>query len=229
MDALVILLVVWAVIWLLHTIINAIAKRRQGPAGPWAPPRPTRTPPASGATPAWPPAQGGSVPPPIAGRATRDVAASAPPPPPPSASLNLDAGAFKPVSHAEARQLAGGVSTWSWTFGRRDLIPPISDPRTILIDRAMVGQGIITPEELARIHNIGQKMDEIRPAIASVYAKADRAVADDKEARQRIKQQKKAEAAERKRLHAEAVKQRKASDIIFLGRGVSKGLAHRES
>jgi retron-type reverse transcriptase len=149
-----------------------------------------------------------------------------------SQTLGLDAGAFAPVSHAEPRAAAGSVSSWGsalFTFGRRDIIPPASDPRTILIDRAMVGVGIITPEELARIHQVGEQMERLRPSLAGAYAKAEQAVADDREARQRIKQQKKAEAAERKRLHAEAVARRKANDIVFLGRGVSRGLADRKS
>jgi retron-type reverse transcriptase len=47
--------------------------------------------------------------------------------------------------------------------------------------------------------------------------------------RKRIKEQKKAEAAERKQKHAESVAHRKATDIVFLGRGVSRGLADRRA
>jgi len=114
-------------------------------------------------------------------------------------------------------------------WGRRDLIPPADDKRTNLIDRGMVGQGIITPEELVRIHEIGAQMEQIRPDVAQAHAIADRAVADDKAARAELKARKKAEAAERKRLHAEAVARRRATDIVYLGRGVSKGLADRRS
>jgi RNA-directed DNA polymerase len=226
MQEFLILLVLWVAVWLVYRLINhLLARRQRRTVERWmARPSPSQ-PPAQGATPPWPPAQGSTAANPAPAARVRP----SPPPPPPPQSLNLDAGAFKPVSHAEARQLAGGVSTWSWAFGRRDIIPPASDARTILIDRAMVGQGIITPEELARIHTIGEQMDQVRPTLVSVHAQADRAVAEDREARQRIKQQKKAEAAERKRLRAEAVKQRKASDIVYLGRGVSKGLADRKS
>jgi len=219
----------WAIMSLIERMVRARAQARMlermsRESTPLT--RPT------GATPAWPPAPGSPVPAPPA--PVRSAAAAPPPSPPPpaGATLNLDAGAFKPISHDQARSAAGGVASWGsalFTFGRRDLIPPISDPRTILIDRAMVGQGLITPEDLTRIHAIGEQMDQVRPSIAGAYAKAERAVADDREARQQLKQQKKAEAAERKQRHVAAVKHRKATDIIYLGRGVSKGLADRKS
>src|SRR2546423_335691 len=57
----------------------------------------------------------------------------------------------------------------------------------------------------------------------------ERAVTLDREARQRLKEQKRAESAERKRKRAEAVAWRKATDITFLGRAVSAGLADRHS
>ncbi len=155
-----------------------------------------------------------------------------PPAAPKGVALNLDAGAFKAITDAEARSATAGVTSWGsalWEFGRQSIIPPITDPRTSLIDRAMVGHGLITPEELVEIHGIGLKMDELRPSLASAYQAGERAVGDDREARARLKEQKKAESAERKRLHAEAVKRRKATDIIFLGRGVSKGLRDRAS
>jgi hypothetical protein len=47
--------------------------------------------------------------------------------------------------------------------------------------------------------------------------------------RKQLKERKKAEAAERKRKHAEDVARRKLTDIFFLGRGVSGGLADRRA
>src|SRR5262249_45040580 len=44
-----------------------------------------------------------------------------------------------------------------------------------------------------------------------------------------LKEQKKAEAAERKRQRTEAIAQRRATDIVFLGRGVSGRLGDRHS
>jgi RNA-directed DNA polymerase len=114
-------------------------------------------------------------------------------------------------------------------FGRRDLIPPVSDPRTLLVDRAMVGFGFITPEDLAEIHKLGEQMDTVRPDLALAAVQADEAVRRDKEERAALKARKKAEAAERKRLHTEAVALRKKTDIVFLGRGVSTQLHDRRA
>ena len=143
---------------------------------------------------------------------------------------DLSLGTFAPISDAEARKQAQGIDLWSGImFGRRDLIPPVADARTLLIDKAMVAHGLITPEELAQIHKVGEMMDEVRPDAAVAAAKgAAQAEQIDKD-RAALKARKKAEAAERKRLHAEAVARRKANDIIFLGRGVSKGLADRRA
>lgn len=143
----------------------------------------------------------------------------------------LDTARFAPMSHSDVRKTARGMdSPWGnpW-FGRRDLIPPPDDARTALIDRAMVGQGLITPEELTEIHEVGQEMDKVRPDLALAATQADTAVRRDAEERQRIKEQKKAEAAERKRQRAEEVARRRQTDIFHLGRGVSKGLADRRA
>jgi retron-type reverse transcriptase len=184
--------------------------RPTGEVTPWPPPQPQRGAPARApSAPASPPR----------------VQAPAPK----STTLNLDVGAFAPIAPDQARREAGGVGFGGMWWGRRDLIPPADDKRTNLIDRGMVGQGIITPEELVRIHEIGEQMERIRPDVSHAHALADRAVADDKAARAALKARKKAEAAERKRLYAEAVARRKATDIIYLGRGVSKGLADRRS
>lgn len=165
------------------------------------------------------------------GLAARPVATRTAPRPVERRTLDLDPGQFAPQTHDQTKAAAASAGNlWGnpW-FGRRDLIPPASDPRTILIDRAMVGQGLLTPEELVEIHESGDEMARLRPDLTGAHVAAEAAVQADREERQRIKAQKKAEAAERKRLHAEAVSQRRQSDIIFLGRGVSKGLTDRRS
>ena len=169
------------------------------------------------------PAQWGKTPTPATPRPTPRR------PEPQRQSLDLDPGHFAPQTQEQTRAAAQSLgSLWAnaW-FGRRDLIPPASDPRTIIIDRAMVGQGLLTPEELVEIHKVGEEMDLLRPELSAVDVVGDRAALADREERARRKAQKKAEAAERKRLHAEAVARRRQTDIIYLGRGVSRGLADR--
>lgn len=162
----------------------------------------------------------------------------APPKPPPAQQqrkepkkLNLDAAQFTPISRRELLKDAKSLGTlWSspW-FGRRDLIPPETDPRTKLIDRALVSQGLLAPEDLVEIHEIGAEMDKIRPDLALASSQAAAVVRRSQDEHEELKRRKKAEAAERKRLHAEAVAKRKATDIVFLGRGVSGGLADRRA
>jgi retron-type reverse transcriptase len=146
-------------------------------------------------------------------------------------ALNLDAAQFAPVSRAETMKRArrAGMMWGGGWWGRRDVIPPSTDGRTLLIDRTMVVYGLLTPEELVEIHEIGDRMLELKGDFAIAAAKAREAVKASDEERKRVKAQKKAEAAEKKRKHAEAVAHRKATDIIFLGRGVSRGLADRRA
>jgi RNA-directed DNA polymerase len=145
---------------------------------------------------------------------------------------DLDAAQFAPISRDETVRQARAMGRPTWLnpwFGRRDLIPPASDARTLLIDQNMVTQGLVTPEELAEIHEVGQEMDKVRPDLVHARQIADEAVARSKAEREALKQKKKEEAAERKRHHAEAVARRRATDIVFLGRGVSRGLADRRA
>jgi retron-type reverse transcriptase len=157
------------------------------------------------------------------------------PPPRRSATLGLDASQFLPISRDELKAAARKIGRlWSspW-FGRRDLIPPADDERTRLIDRALVANGLLTPEQLAEIHRVGAEMDRLRPDIIALRHQAaqagETAVQAEREKKARLKEQKKAEAAERKRRRAEAIAQRRATDILFLGRGVSGRLGDRQS
>src|SRR3974390_2798434 len=136
----------------------------------------------------------------------------------PARKLNLDPGQFAPLTSDQVRRRArwqmGSLFRNPW-FGRRDLIPPVSDDRTALIDRGMVGVGLLTPEQLVEIHEVGAQMDKLRPDLAQATAMADQAARLDEEERKRRKEQKKADAAERKRRHAEEVAKRKLTDIVF--------------
>lgn len=140
-----------------------------------------------------------------------------------------DVNQYAPLSQEELRTQAGQLGPlWSspW-FGRQDVIPPADDPRTLFVDRAMVTHGFITPEELSEIHEIGAEMDALRPQLAHAAYIVQAAVRQTEQAKADLKQQKKAEAAERKRLRETEIVHRRATDIVFLGRGVSKGLADR--
>ena len=83
------------------------------------------------------------------------------------------------------------------------------------------------------MHRVGEEWDKHANRLQHIQVKAgqsaDAAVEADRAARAALKAQKKAEAAERKKQHAEEVAQRKATDIIFLGRGVSGKLNERSS
>lgn len=168
------------------------------------------------------------APPPASGRPPGAQAA------PPPVTLDLDARNYLPISRDELANAAKRVQLWGspW-FGRRDLIPPVDDERTKLIDRALVTHGLVTPEQLAEIHRVGAEMDRLRPDQALVRHRVQHAGADaveaDRQQRAERKARKKAEAAERKRRHAEAVAHRRATDIVFLGRGVSAQLGDRRA
>jgi retron-type reverse transcriptase len=144
----------------------------------------------------------------------------------------LDAGAYLPITREEIKEEAKGKNLFAnFAFGLRSVIPPADDLRTKLIDRAMVTHGLLSPEQLREIHAVGARMDELKPTMAAIDHKAAKAgevaVEADREARARLKAQKKAEAAERKRLRAAGIAYRKATDIVFLGRGVSARLGDR--
>lgn len=149
-------------------------------------------------------------------------------------TLNFDASAFLPISRTDLIKKAKGINLWGspW-FGRRDLIPPADDTRTNLVDRGMVTQGIVTPEQLTEMHRVGAEMDRFRPSQVLIRTESQRAgqaaVEEDKQKRQEEKAKKKAEAAERLAKRREEISYRKATDITFLGRGVSSKLNDRNS
>lgn len=151
-----------------------------------------------------------------------------------SLQTGLDASAFLPITRDEI--ISSTRTRWFWSgafWGRRDLIPPASDTRTKLIDRGMLTQGLLTAEQLAEIHQVGLEMDAVRPSIDAIRNEASRAgeaaVAASREERQRLKAQKKAEAAQRKQQRAQDIASRFATDITYLGRRVSGRLNERNS
>lgn len=170
--------------------------------------------PAEQPTPAPPP-----IPQPLPAKS--DVAPASPPP------TEYAPNDFLPIPRNELLALAKEIRrTTGWMFfGRRDLIPPADDPRTKLIDRGMVSNGILTPEQLAEMHQVGDEHAKHANRMEQINIQAGRtaeqAVEADRAARAAIKAKKKAEAAARKAKRAEEIAHRKATDIRFVGRGVS--------
>lgn len=227
MDELRIIFFLLMIVVIVGSLLQATKRRRERRDAAWRLRQPPPSPPSEKALDlTLPPAMRKPLP-----QRSPAMPASSVPPAPRATTLELDAGQFAPLSDSETHRQADalGGPFGSPFFGRRDLIPPVSDPRTQLIDRAMVGHGMITPEELVDIHRVGEQMDQIRPDLALVQHRAEQVVKQAAEDRKKLKEQKKAEAAERKRQHAEAVAHRKATDIFFLGRGVSRGLADRRA
>ncbi len=150
-------------------------------------------------------------------------------PAPQDVRLGLDTGALTPLEgdalHAAAAALRGGMP-WFW---RGDRIPAADDPRTRVIDQGMLGRGLVDAEELAELHAIGAEYDALRPDARVAAQRGRRAVEAERAARRERKARLREEAAERRRLRAEEIARRKREDIVFLGRGVSAGLADRGS
>jgi retron-type reverse transcriptase len=158
------------------------------------------------------------------------------PPPAPGATwsqLDLNAADFLPLGGQELQDAARNLPGFGPWFGRREVIPPADDPRTQVIDRAMVANGLLTPEELVEMHQVGAEMERVRPSVVAREHQAARAgeaaVQAEREERARRKQAKKAEAQARKQRRAEEVARRRKTDILFLGRGVSGRLGDRVS
>jgi RNA-directed DNA polymerase len=141
--------------------------------------------------------------------------------------LNTDK--FAPISIDEALSATAKADWQSAYYDSRGVIPPANLPRIQVIDRTMVGMGLISDQELAQIHDIGETMAQFSSDAAFVATAGQRAVTESREERQRRREQKQAEAEARRKQRREQVAQRRATDIVFLGRGVSRGLADRRS
>ena len=167
------------------------------------------------------------------------VATPASPVPPPVPGVP-SAGDFLPVKRQELLEKGEEVrrtTGWMW-FGRRDIIPPISDPRTLLIDRGMLTQGHLTAEELwLEIHRAtATNGAKGTPTAAGAHQPPGSEASLPKRpwkrtgpSRAEVKVRKKAESAERNQKRKEAIEHRKATDITFVGKGVSALLADRTS
>jgi RNA-directed DNA polymerase len=118
-------------------------------------------------------------------------------------------------------------------IGRVDTIPPQSDERTAIIDRGLILRGLLTAAQIEEIHRIGDLWlahhEAVRLAAAAGAASGEAAVAAERARRAEAKRAKQAAAAARAAARAAAVAERRATDIIFVGRGLSAGLADRRS
>ena len=154
---------------------------------------------------------------------------------PAPAPIKHEPNDFLPISRDELLAKAIEVRrTTGWMFfGRRDLIPPAEDPRTRLIDRGMVAEGYFTPEQLAEMHRVGDEHARHANRLEQIQVEAgktaEQVVAADRAARAAVKARKKAEAAARREQRAAEIATRRATDIIFVGRGVSSLLNQRDS
>jgi RNA-directed DNA polymerase len=138
------------------------------------------------------------------------------------------------LSAEELRKRAVKVKPWTTAFiGRVDTIPPQSDERTAYIDRGLVLRGLLNEKQLAEIHTIGDAWlkhhDASKLATALASKEAQKAVDALKAEKDKKKAELKAAAAKKWAERSAAVAERKKTDIVFLGQGVSVGLADRRS
>ena len=153
-----------------------------------------------------------------------------------SKSFGLDAGAFLPISREEIIGTATqGRNLFAnpW-FGRRDQIPPVSD----CAHRAhRPGDGDAGADQLrkswprftASARRWSGSGRALRGRSIRLRLRAAAAVEAENEARLRLKALKKEEAARRREERQAAIAHRRATDIVFLGRGVSAQLHDRQS
>jgi retron-type reverse transcriptase len=184
-----------------------------------------------------PPREPGTEPPrPPAPTPAQPSRSAAPASTPEAGGDQYAASEFLPITRQEivdAAKQHGRLLSTAFQFGRQNQIPPTSDPRTNIIDRALVTNGLLTPEELDEIHRVGAEYEKVKPTETAIAAAAGlaggAAVKAYREAKEREKARKKLESAARKKARIEAIKRRRAADIIFLGRGVSGRLHLRLS
>ncbi len=144
------------------------------------------------------------------------------------------AGEVLGMSVEEFRSRALRITPWRTPWiGRTDIIPPASDERTRLIDQGLMMGGYLNAAELAEIHRIGdlwlRHKDAFRMAASKAHATADEALEARKKERAEAKAQKKKDALAREEERRKAVAHKKATDITFVGHGVSGKLNDRRS
>lgn len=191
---------------------------------------------------------------PPAGRA-RSTAGAPPPAPPSPPPLQ---GPFRPLwSTGQDERLGTAEERWraseilslsreelrkrglkinpfrtAW-IGRVDTIPPQTDERTAIIDRGLILRGLLTAAQIDEIHRVGDQWlrhhDALTLAAAVAKEAAKQAVDAERARKAAIKAENKLRAAEREAARQAAVAARRATDIIYAGRGVSARLHDRRA
>ena len=138
------------------------------------------------------------------------------------------------LSMAEVRKRSLKIDPYRTPWiGRTDTIPPQSDERTALIDRGLILRGLLTREQLDEIHRIGdlwiQHHDAVTLAAAVARGAATQAIEADRAQQAERKAEQRRLAAERAAARAAAIAHRRATDIVFAGRGVSARLHDRRA
>jgi RNA-directed DNA polymerase len=114
-----------------------------------------------------------------------------------------------------------------------EMIPPAHEELTQLVDRSIVLAGLLTQKELVEIHDTGEEWRKHRNAehYAAIVARveADDAVKEVRRRRAENRRQKRAEAQARREARRAAIVERRKSDILHAGAGVSGQLAQHDS
>ncbi len=136
------------------------------------------------------------------------------------------------LSADELRKRALKVNPYQTAWiGRVDAIPPQSDDRTAYIDRGLILRGLLNGDQIAEIHEVGdlwiRHYDALNLVRATATKSADAAIEQAKQEKAAGKAAKKAAAKAKAEKRKEEIAKRRAEDIIFLGIGVSRGLADR--
>lgn len=138
------------------------------------------------------------------------------------------------LSADELRKRAVKINPYrtAW-IGRVDTIPPQSDERTALIDRGLILRGLLNEVQIAEIHRVGDLWlrfhDADRLATAAAFKTADAAIEQIRAAKLKKREERKKASEAKEAARVEGVAKRRAEDIIFLGRGVSRGLTDRRA
>jgi retron-type reverse transcriptase len=174
-----------------------------------------------------------------AATAQASAAPSTAPPASPARSAAEDLARYRAseilgLSMADVRKRSLKIDPYRTPWiGRVDTIPPQSDERTALIDRGLILRGLLTPEQLAEIHRIGdlwiRHHDAVTMAATVARGEAARAVEADRARRAEIKAEKRRQAAERAAARSAEIARRRETDIVFAGRGVSARLHDRRA